>query len=63
MFRPAALVFIMLATVLAGVGVVFVLCVPSLEAQSKLLIPAVTAVAVLVAIPISIMISKQIQAN
>ncbi len=62
MTRLAALVHIMLATVLVGVLVIAVLATPSLRGQEKVFIPAACALGFLLAIPLSALISRKLLA-
>lgn len=60
MIKVALLVWIMLGTVLAGVGVVAVLMTPSLIAQGMRFIPMVALAGFAIAIPLSLVIAKQL---
>lgn len=63
MFKIASLVWIVLGTTLAGIALVVVLVVPELAKNSMLLIPVACIGAAVVALPISAMIAKRIQAQ
>lgn len=63
MFKIASLVWVVLATTLAGIGVTAVVATPSLADQASLLIPAVAACGILLAIPLSYLIAKRLQAT
>lgn len=60
MFKIAALVWIMLATVLAGVAVLVVVTVPELANDAQRLIPIVALTAMVVAMPFSYVIARRI---
>jgi hypothetical protein len=60
MFKIAALVWIMLATTLAGIGLLVVVTVPSLAAEAQFLIPAVCGSAIVVAMPLSYLVARRI---
>ncbi len=62
MFKVGILVWIVLATTLAGLAVTVVLVVPSLNAQAMKFIPIAAAAGVVVAIPFSLMIAKRLTA-
>lgn len=62
MFKIAALVWVMLATTLAGIGVTAVVATPTLAEQAAVLIPAVALAGLLLAIPLSYLIAKRINA-
>lgn len=60
MLRLAALVWIMLATTLAGIGLLVVVTVPSLAADARHLLPIVCGGAVIAAIPLSYLVAWRI---
>jgi len=60
MFKIAAIVWIMLATALAGVALLVVVTVPSLAEQAQFLIPVVCGGAVVAAIPLSYLVARRI---
>jgi hypothetical protein len=60
MFRLAVLVWMMLATALAGVGLLVVLTVPSLADQVRELLPIVCGAAVVAAVPLSYLVAWRI---
>jgi uncharacterized membrane-anchored protein YitT (DUF2179 family) len=60
MFRLALLIWVMLGTVLAGVGVVVVVSDAGLYNQGMKLIPIAAIAGFIVAIPLSFMIGKRI---
>lgn len=60
MIKVALLVWIMLGTVLAGVGVVSVLMTPGLMAQGMKFIPISALAGFALAIPLSLLIAKQL---
>lgn len=60
MVKVALLVWIILGTVLAGVGVVAVLMTPSLIVQGMRFIPMVALAGFALAIPLSMIIAKQL---
>lgn len=59
--KPAVLVWIMLATALAGTGVITVLLMPELQDQLARAIPIAALAGALLAIPISIGIAAKIR--
>ena len=63
MFKLAALIWIMLGTTLAGMVLTVIVTVPSLGNQAMSLIPLWCGAAILVAIPLSFLIAKRIQAR
>ena len=63
MFKVGILVWIVLATTLAGLAVTVVLVVPSLNAQAMKLIPIAALIGTVVAIPLSLMIAKRLTAT
>jgi hypothetical protein len=60
MFRLALLIWVVLGTTLAGVGVVVVVSDASLYSQGMKLIPIAAMAGFIVAIPLSFMVSKRI---
>lgn len=62
MLKIAILVWLVLATTLAGVAVMVVLSVPSLAGQDMRLIPIAAGIGALVAIPFSLLVAKRILA-
>jgi hypothetical protein len=62
MFKVGMLVWIVLATTLAGLAVTVVLVVPSLNAQAMKFIPIAALIGAVVAIPFSLMIAKRLTA-
>lgn len=60
MMKLAIVIWIMLGTVLAGVATTVILVTPGLEAMTMSLFPAAAALGFLLAIPMSIMVAKQI---
>jgi Mg2+/Co2+ transporter CorB len=62
MSRVAAIVWVMLGTVLAGSGVVAVLCTPSLAAMAMSLMAPVGVAGYVIAVPLAIMVAKTITA-
>lgn len=63
MLKIASLIWIMLGTTLAGIGIVVVLVVPDLAKDSMRFIPIACAAGALIAMPISMLIAKRIQAQ
>lgn len=63
MFKVASLVWIMLATTLGGMAVTAIIATPSLAEQAATLIPAAFVTAVLLAMPLSYLVAKRIQAS
>jgi hypothetical protein len=63
MFKIAVIVWIMLATVMAGVSLLVVVSVPELSADAARLIPIACGAAALVAIPLSYLIAWRIKAQ
>lgn len=59
--KPAVLVWIMLATTLAGIGVVGVLLMPELQDQLARAIPIAALAGAVLAIPMSIGIAAKIR--
>lgn len=60
MFRITVIVWIMLATVLAGSSLLVVLTVPALTADAQSLIPIVCGAAAIAAMPLSYIIAYRI---
>ena len=60
MLRLAALVWIMLATTLAGVTLLVIVTVPSLAAHAREFIPMACGAAIIVAMPLSYLIAWRI---
>lgn len=60
MLKVAVLVWLMLATVFAGAGMMVVLAVPSLNSQGMDLIPIAAGIGALVAIPAALLVAKRI---
>jgi hypothetical protein len=63
MFKIAVIVWIMLATVMAGVSLLVVVSVPELSADAARLIPIACGAAALVAVPLSYLIAWRIKAQ
>jgi hypothetical protein len=63
MFKVAAIVWIMLATTLAGIAVLILLTVPQLATEPMKAIPMVAIAAAIVAMPLSLWIAWRIQAQ
>lgn len=62
MFKVALLIWVVLGTVLAGMGVVFVVSNASLYDSGMKLIPIVSAIGFVVAIPLAMLIAKRVLA-
>ena len=62
MFKVALLIWVVLGTVLAGMGVVFVVSNASLYDSGMKLIPIVSAIGFLVAIPLAMVVAKRVLA-
>lgn len=60
MFKIAALVWIMLATTLAGVAMLVVVTVPFLAEQAATLIPLACGAAIALAVPLSYAVARRI---
>jgi hypothetical protein len=60
MVRIAALVWIMLATTLAGIGLLVIVTIPSLAGRAGLLIPVICGGAVVAAMPLSYVVARRI---
>jgi len=59
MFRIAALVWIMLAVTMAGIALLVIVTVPSLNANAALLIPMVCGGALVAAMPLSYLVARR----
>ena len=62
MLKVAIIVWLMLATVFAGVGILAVLSMPSLAGQDMRLIPIVAGIGALLAVPVAAFVAKRILA-
>lgn len=60
MMKLAIVIWIVLGTVLAGVATTVILVTPGLEAMTMRLFPAAAALGFVLAIPVSIMVAKQL---
>lgn len=60
MFRIAALIWIMLATTLAGISLLVIVTVPSLAGDAQFLIPVVCSAAFVAALPLSYLVAWRI---
>ena len=60
MLKIAALVWIMLGTTLAGVGVTIVLTVPGIAADVMKAIPVAAGIGFVVAVPAALVVAKKI---
>lgn len=63
MFKIAAVVWIVLATTLAGIGLLVVVAIPSLAGKAQFLIPIVCGAAVVVAMPLSYVVARRISSG
>ncbi|MBX9738974.1 MAG: hypothetical protein K2X62_02830 [Beijerinckiaceae bacterium] len=63
MTRLAFLMFGLVSSVLAGVGIVAILATPSWSSQAMSLIPIAVAVAAVLGAPISFLVARSILAN
>jgi hypothetical protein len=63
MLRVAAVLWIVIGTSLAGSALIVILTVPQLADQAMMLIPIVCGVAAVLAMPVSWVIAKRIQAR
>lgn len=63
MVRLAALLWIILGTTVAGIALIVILTVPQLAENSAMLIPVVCVSAFVAAMPLSLLIARQIQRN
>jgi len=63
MYRLAAIIWIMLGTTLAGIAMLVIVTVPELSGQSMQLIPAACGAAFVLAIPLSFLVAKRIEAQ
>lgn len=61
--RLAGLIWIMLATTLAGIALTVIVVVPELAEQAATWIPIAGIAAAVIAIPLAIVISKSIRAQ
>jgi len=57
MFKIAALVWMMLATTLAGIALLVVITVPSLAVDARTLIPMACGTAIVTAMPLSYLVA------
>jgi hypothetical protein len=62
-WRLAILLWVILGTTLAGIGVMVVLATPSMSSQAMMLIPYAAAIGAVIGIPISIVGAKMIAAR
>jgi competence protein ComGC len=62
MFRIAAVVWIMLAVTLAGISLLVIVTVPSLNQQAATLLPIACGAAAVVAMPLSYLVARRIAA-
>ncbi|MFS8037864.1 hypothetical protein ACI7BZ_13035 [Xanthobacter sp. AM11] len=62
MLKVAIIVWLVLATVFAGVAIMAVLAMPSLNGKDMSLIPIVAGLGALVAIPAALLVAKRIVA-
>ena len=60
MWRLAILLWVILGTTLAGIGVMIVLATPSLAPQAMKLIPYVATIGAALAMPVSVVAAKMI---
>ena len=63
MTKLAGMIWIVLGTVLAGVAVLVIVAVPQFADQAMTYIPIACGAAVVLAIPISIILAKRIEAQ
>lgn len=63
MFKVAALIWIILATTLGGIAVTAIVAIPSLAEKAATLIPAAFVTAVILAMQMSYLVARRIQAN
>ena len=63
MFKVALLIWVILATAVAGMAVTAVVAVPSLAEQAAILIPAAFVGGIVIAMPLSYLIAKRIAAG
>ncbi len=63
MFKVASLIWIVLATTLGGMAVTAIVATPSLAERAATLIPAAFITAVILAMPLSYLVAKRIQAR
>ena len=62
MLKLTSMIFTMLGTTLAGIGVLIVLTVPSLSGQDRLAIPVAALIGATIALPLSWAVAKRILA-
>lgn len=62
MFKIAVLIWIVLGTTLAGIGLALTLTVPALQGNAMKLLPIFSLVGFVVAIPASVVVAKKILA-
>lgn len=60
MWKLAILVWLMMGTTFAGIGVMVVLATPSLSGQDMNLIPVAAGIGALVAVPCAWLVARQI---
>ncbi len=60
MFKIAVVIWIMLATTLAGIALLVIVTIPSLADQAHFLIPAASGAATVVAMPLSYLVARRI---
>ncbi len=60
MLKLTSMIFTMLGTTLAGIGVLIVLTVPSLSGQDRLAIPVAALIGAAIALPLSWLVAKRI---
>lgn len=63
MFKVTLLVWVILATAVAGMAVTAVVATPSLADQAAILIPAAFLGGIILAIPLSYLVAKKIAAT
>jgi hypothetical protein len=63
MFKVALVVWVMLATAVAGMAVTAVVATPSLADKAAILIPAAFLGGIILAIPLSYLVAKKIAAT
>jgi positive regulator of sigma E activity len=61
MLKIASLVWMVLATTLAGIAIIAIVAVPSLAEQAMLLIPVAVVAGVVLAIPLSYLVARKMQ--
>jgi hypothetical protein len=62
MFKVALLIWIVLGTTLAGVGLTLTLTIPALQGNAMKLLPIFSLIGFVVAIPASVVIAKKVLA-